>query len=324
MQIKDKIYGEEKIKEPVLIELIYSQPMQRLKKIAQFGIPDEYHYKKGFSRYEHSLGCLVLLKRLNANLEEQVAGLTHDISHTVFSHVIDWVIGDSAKEDYQDSIHENFIKNSEIKKILGRYGFDYKRISNFDNFSLLERPAPGLCIDRIDYCLRELWFDRAHSFIKNLYLDLENKNNQIIFKTREKAEIFAREYARLQRENWGGDQARTRYYILANILKKALDNKLILFEDFNKTDNYVLDKLNNSREKNILDNLNLLKKGFNIIEDKNGIELKKKFRYIDPEILVNGSFKRLSELSKNYFDFINLEKQNNQQIKKVKYFIKQN
>lgn len=322
MIIKDKIYGIEKIRELVLIDLINSKPLQRLKEIAQWGLPDEYYFKNGFSRYEHSIGVFFLLRKLNANLEEQIAGLTHDVSHTAFSHVVDSVIGNPEKEDYQDSIHKEFMKKSSIKNILDKYGFSFEKISKLENFSLLERKAPSLCADRIDYCLRELILDSEKDYVQNIFLDLENKNNQIVFRNQKTAEIFAKEYARLQRENWGGDQARTRYYLLANTLKKALEQKIISFEDFNKTDKYVLEKLNNSADKFILENLNLLRKGFNIVEDKNGIELKKKFRYIDPEIALNGSFKKLSDLSKDYLDFFDLEKQNSKQIKKIKYFEK--
>ncbi len=322
MIIEDKVYGSENIGESVLVELINSKPLQRLKGIAQFGIPDKYYHKKGFSRYEHSIGTFILLRKLNASLEEQIAGLIHDVSHTAFSHVIDLVLGDSSKEDYQDKIHEKFIENSSIKNILDKYNFSYKQVSKLKNFSLLEREAPSLCADRIDYCLRELELETGRWFVNRIFSDLINKNNQIVFKTKEKAETFAGEYTLLQKESWGGDQARTRYSILSNILKKALDNKIIYLDDFSKTDNYILEKLNNSGDKHILDNLNLLKSNLKIIEDENGIKLKKKFRYVDPEVSINGSFKKLSELSDKYKKIISFEKQNYQQIKKVRYFSK--
>ncbi len=322
MIIEDKIYGSENIKEKVLTELINSKPLQRLKGIAQWGLPNEYHFKNGFSRYEHSVGVFVLLRKLNANLEEQIAGLIHDISHTAFSHVIDWVVGNPLKEDYQDSVHKEFIKKSSIKNILDKNRFSFEKISKLENFTLLEREAPSLCADRIDYCLRELILDSERDYVQSIFLDLENKNNQIVFRNKKTAEIFAKEYQKMQRNHWGGNQARTRYYILSNVLKKALESKIILLEDLNKTDDFVLEKLTSCNDQFILENLNLLKSNLKIIEDENGIELKKKFRYIDPEISVNGSFKKLSDLSKDYLNFINLEKQNSEQIKKIKYFKK--
>lgn len=321
MKIEDKIYGVEKINEKVLIELINSKPIQRLKGISQWGLPNGYHFKNGFSRYEHSMGVFILLRKLNASLEEQIGGLIHDISHTAFSHVVDWVLGDPIKENYQDNIFEDFLKKSDIKKILDKYKLDYKKISKLENFCLLEKEAPSLCADRIDYCLRELILDNKKDYVQNIFLDLENKNNQIVFKNKEKAKIFAKEYQKMQREHWAGDQARTRYYILSNVLKKALNKNIINISDLHQTDDYVLEKLNSCKDNFILENLNLLEGDLKIIQDKNGIELKKKFRYIDPEISVNSSYKKLSELSDEYKELIKLEKEKSQEINKIKYFL---
>jgi len=156
MEISDSLYGNFKISENVLEELVNGKSIQRLKGISQFGIPEGYFHRKNFSRYEHSIGVFLLLRKLNASLEEQIAGLLHDVSHTAFSHVIDWVLGDPTKEDYQDLNHLKIISNSEIPKILKKHSFDYERISQLESFPLLERESPSLCADRVDYSLREI------------------------------------------------------------------------------------------------------------------------------------------------------------------------
>ena len=79
MKLNDSVYGEEEINEPVLLELINSKPVQRLKGISQMGLPKDYYHRPVFSRFDHSVGVLILLRRLNANLREQIAGLLHDI-----------------------------------------------------------------------------------------------------------------------------------------------------------------------------------------------------------------------------------------------------
>ena len=125
MVISDRVYGKVKIESPVLLELIKSKSLQRLKGISQFGIPDEFYYLKNFSRYEHSIGVMILLKQLGASEKEQIAGLLHDVSHTAFSHVIDWVVGEGLTEDFQDNQHKNFIKSSPLTKILKKYNYDF-------------------------------------------------------------------------------------------------------------------------------------------------------------------------------------------------------
>lgn len=318
MNLVDKVYGLENVEEKILIELINCDSVQRLKEISQYGIPDRYYHHKGFSRYEHSVGVFILLKRLGANLEEQVAGLLHDVSHTAFSHVVDWFNGDPTKEEYQDKIHLKIIENSEIPDILEKQGIDYKRISNFENFSLLEKDSPSLCVDRFDYSVRELEKEKGFNFVKEFVCNILNKNGQMVFPDKEIAERFARQYMELNKVHWSGEQSRIKYYLLAETLKIAEKEKIISFNDLRKTDAFVLNLLEKSKNREVLDNLNLLKTNIKIKEVKGGIELKKKFRYIDPEISINGSIKKLSQLSRQYFDFLRSERENSQLVKKIK------
>jgi len=318
MKINDRIYGLQEINEKILIELINSKSVQRLKDISQLGMPDEYYHLPGFSRYEHSLGVMILLKNLGARLKEQIAGLLHDVSHPPFSHVIDWAIGDPTKEDYQDKIHEGFLKSSEIPNILQEHGFDVKSISDYKNFKLLEKQPPSLCADRLDYSLREISMQKGKPFVEKILEDLFVKENQIVFRNEDIAKIFGEEYMRLQKEHWGGDEARSRYYILSNVLNKAFKDSLIGLEDLKKNEEYILRILNNSGDEFILNGLNLLKRGFRVVGDTNGIELKKKFRYVDPEVVVNETYYPLSKISREYSNLIDLEKKKNMEINKVR------
>jgi len=204
MKIIDKVYGEEEIWEGVLIDLINSKSVQRLKYVSQFGLPQIYYHLPVYSRYEHSIGVLILLRKLNANLKEQIAGLLHDISHTSFSHIIDWVIGNPAKEDYQDSIYEEVLENSEIPKILKKHNLDHNEIKDLKKFSLLEKEAPSLCADRIDYSLRE-FIQKDKKNVHFLIENLINYNGQIVFNSDKAAKIFAEGYLELQKNHWAGE-----------------------------------------------------------------------------------------------------------------------
>lgn len=320
MLIKDEVYGDFEIKEPVLIELIKSPTLTRLKGISQQGMPEEFYHRKVFSRFEHSIGVFLLLKKLGAGLHEQIGGLLHDISHTAFSHVIDWVIGDPSKEDHQDNIFLDFLIKSEIPVILNKYGIDINKVSNLESFTLLEQDAPSLCADRIDYSLRELINSEHDDEVKKIVDNLIAVNGQIVFKSEEIAEYFSRQYATLQREHWGGNESKSRYHILAEILKIALKEKYINVEDFHKTDKEILDILVKIKIKEISEGLRKLKEGFEIIEceDKQSIPLKKKFRYIDPEVLINDKIEKLSSISKDYKNFIQNELEDSKKIICVK------
>lgn len=307
MIYQDRVYGKIEIEEPVILELIASKPLQRLKGISQYGIPDEFYHLVGFSRFEHSVGVMLLLKKFNATLEEQVAGLLHDVSHTTFSHVVDWVFGDNEKEDYQDKAHQDFILKSRIVDILAKYNLDSSKLSVIDNFKLLEQEIPDLCADRLDYTLRDTLWENPPA-IQTVLENLINFNNNIVFTDLKIAESFAKNYSKCQREHWGGYEAVGRYYYFSRILKEALAKNIISPADFYQDEEHIISKIYNSQDNNLINTLdNLRKKTLEKIEEGPKTILKKKFRFVDPKILQNEKLLTLSTISPEFNKF--LEKQ---------------
>ena len=287
MLIQDTVFGDTEITEQVLIDLINSPSIQRLKGISQLGLPQEYFHHPTFSRYEHSIGVMVLLRKLGASLKEQIAGLLHDASHTAFSHVIDWIIGDPAKDNYQDSIFKQFVDSSEIPSILKKYEINSDEIVDHEIFTLLEQDLPLLCADRVDYTLREIVARGDKEQTELVISNLTTSNGHIVLKNQSAAERFSEFYIKLHHDNWAGVESKTRYHLLAEILKKALDCKHITLEDFKKTDEDIINVLLKSNNSEIINGLNQLRNGFSFKEsDTEGeILLRKKFRHIDPEII---------------------------------------
>lgn len=297
IKLIDEIYGEEVVEEPVLIELISSPEMQRLKGISMQGPPQDYWHSRIFSRYEHSIGVFILLKKLGSSLEEQIAGLLHDVSHTAFSHIIDWVVGDSTREDFQDNIHLERIEKSAIKDILEKYGFDYKRIADFSNFSLLDKEIPEICIDRFDYSIREIKDDLGLEKAKKIFLSLKNVGNNLVFFDVDLALEFSRGFKLRQELHWGSEESKKKYYLFSKIFKRALEKNILVFEDFWTTDCEVLVKLIDSGDLEIIENLKLMKrKDFLEKFESLDFKLEKKNRFVNPDVLVNGEIKKLSEV----------------------------
>lgn len=300
MKINDKIYGEVEIEEPILLELLKCPSVLRLKHISQFGIPDKYyHLIKGYSRYEHSVGTMILLKKLGATLEEQIAGLLHDVSVLAFSHVIDWVFanGRDGVEDYHNLIHEGFFKKTEIPKILKKFNFLLIRVLDDKNFFLLEKEIPDLCADRVDYALREfkLWLNPtvARDCVKSLI----NYNGEIVFNNKKDAFDFAINFLELQTQHWGGYQTMMRYYLFSEALKIALDAKILSEEDFYNDELFVLNKIEKNQNRKIKKILSILKKkDLKDIKNNSGKRIIKKFRYVDPNVISNGQLIRLSKI----------------------------
>ena len=297
MIYKDRIYGRVEIKEPALLELLKAPSILRLKKISQLGIPDKYYHRKNFSRYEHSIGVLILLAKLGASKKEQIAGLLHDISHTAFSHVIDWVYGSQQTEDFQDSKHSEVILNSSISKVLKSYGYAPKEIADLKNFELLDQEIPNLCVDRIDYSLRQMSYDKSYKFYKNL----TTLNNKIAFSDLDIARDFANLFLDLQINHWAGYEGASRYSLLSDILIEALNRDVISDEDFWKDDTFIIEKLQKSNIGSILKRLDILKnKVFPKGKTYETQKVFKKFRYVDPTILSDKKLTKLSEKDKNF------------------------
>ena len=125
IEYNDSVFGPHRIAEPVIVELIHGPSLQRLQGVDQSGYPDPFfpHVKKQ-TRFEHSLGVYLLLRQYHASLEEQIAGLIHDVSHSAFSHCIDYALTDIESEktqSHQDNVFEAFFRKSEFPEILARH-----------------------------------------------------------------------------------------------------------------------------------------------------------------------------------------------------------
>ncbi len=315
MLINDRVYGDFEVNDAVLLDLINSRPLQRLKNIAQFGIPDEYYVFKNYSRFEHSVGTMLLVIKLGGSLEEQSAALLHDVSHTAFSHVVDWLLGSGEKEDYQDRIHEKIFMESELPGILNRYNLDCGRIADHKNFPLLEQPTPRLCADRIDYALREFRDWAAPSIVKECVNSFVVRNGRIVFSSKETAKKFAEAFLKCQMLHWGGAQATIRYTLLSSALRAAISHNVINESDLLNDDNFVLEKIKNSSDPEIRKYISLLAdKKLEIIEDEENPQylMKKKFRHVDPEYLENGRVFILSETDRGFSALLEKNREINQ------------
>src|SRR5215472_6481533 len=151
--IHDQILGTHQINEPILIDLLQSSAITRLQGIHQAGGSYLVRARRDRSRYEHVVGVMLLIRMLGGSLEEQIAGLLHDVSHTAFSHVADQVFQRLA-DDYHEQHFQRLVLRSDIPVVLERHGISLGEIFEMERWSLLDQPLPDLCADRIDYTLR--------------------------------------------------------------------------------------------------------------------------------------------------------------------------
>jgi len=300
MNYQDKIYGKIIIDEPLIAELFHSQTLQRLKKVNQYGASFYRFSHLLTTRFEHSIGVYYLLKKFNASLEEKVAGLLHDVPHTAFSHVIDFVFGNGESSSFHEQFHEYFLHDSDAVKILRQNNIDWHNLYETHRYKLLDRDLPDLCMDRLDYFFRDMFTDKSiTSHEINLILNnLLRFENYIAFADEKIALFAAKKFREGNDRLWCNPVQATLYHLFAEILKIALFDNVITFRDLFSTDEFVYDKLQKSGHQNILKRLEQIK-NLKVKEDAKNFDyhVKTKIRVIDPYILTGDKLTRLSVLN---------------------------
>jgi len=303
MKYQDRVFGESEISEQVILDLINSSALQRLKGVDNAGYFGPWFEGAGFSRFDHSVGVFVLLKLYRAPLEEQIAGLIHDVSHTVFSHCVDYMKEEKHEKEQksQDSIFEEFVRQSEIPVIFKKHGISLDFILEEKNFPLKEKLLPDLCADRIDYSLRTalgckvITKKEINYFLENL----TTEKGLWVFKNLEGARRFAEFFSRMNREYYSGLPSAVMLKTTGECLKYALSKKYITKEDLYTVDKKVLEKIQaeTTGDKTLKLLFDRMNSRFLCEENKEDYDLHVfcKSRVVDPFFKQNNGIKRVSE-----------------------------
>ncbi len=310
MRITDRIYGEMEVAEPVLVELIGAPSLQRLKGIDQAGFLEPHFPGTAHTRYEHSVGVMLLLKRYQAEIAEQIAGLLHDVSHSAFSHCADYVMdnGTQATQSHQDDLHEQYVKKSELPAILEKHGFNVDYILDDSNFPLKETELPDLCADRIDYSLRTAVVFGDLEDAESVLASLIANNGQWYFNDLESARNYTRLFRYLNDNYYAGLPSAVMFRTVGDYVKYALNKGYITVKDFYTTDRQVLEKIAGHHHHD--ERLQLLFERMNnripFRNDPENFEAEVlcKNRLVDPLFLSEGKIQRFSESDSSYQELL--------------------
>ena len=300
MQYTDALYGETEIAEPVLCALMESEAMARMRRVYQHGITALLGISAPFSRFDHSVGAMLLVRRLGAGLEEQIATLLHDVSHTAFSHVIDYVYDNHGEQGYHEQKKEEIVARSAIPEILQQYGLDWRNFMDEARFPLLEQAAPALCADRLDYFLRDLVFlDLADDAgICAVLAALAVVNGQMALCDLNVARWLAYTYIEADHANWSDFREVGLYQVTAEAIKAADRLGLITEADLWHGDAALWDKLRKAEHPEVQRWVRLVSPGTRFTWDAAHpvFRVSPKIRWIDPPVLHEGALRPLSAL----------------------------
>jgi len=300
----DPVYGEVNFTEPLLVEVFQSRAVQRLRHIFQGGITAFIKPERQTTRLDHSVGVAALLRILGADVVEQAAGLIHDVPHTAFSHVVDFVFPNH-EHTYHEDHREVMLIASDLPTIFANHGLDWRWVAEAENFSLLEQPLPLLCADRLDYFLRDGvvdWGFFSPADAQDLLSHLAVWEGQVVVTDVDAARWLGEKFIQLDDACWCAPQEVGWYAAAAKALQAALRYGLIAEADFASTDVALFNRVRASDLPEIQRWLALLKPEVDFVRDDDAPDLiaLPKVRAVDPGVLVRGRIIPLSQLDAQF------------------------
>ncbi len=331
------VYGEFSIHEPVLKELIQAPVMQRLKKVHQYGPTYIVGDANWYSRYDHSVGVFVLLRKFGRPLHEQIAGLLHDASHTAFSHVGDHFIAKlkndrptksytETKDSYQDRIHKWALTQMGTDKILKKYGMSLDDVLHKNKeFNCLEAEYPHMCCDRVEYNLQGGLVRKliTQEQLNQILADLHFENGSWFFTKPKFAKQFANLSLVMTETLWGDPKGLYLYDLVSEMMQHAVNKNMFTLDDVHFSDDEHLwdiltinnDPFLQAKTKEVFNHHNR----FDLTtKDDYDLSYKSKFRGIDPYVKQGNNLVFLSKINSDFA-------REYRRVKKVKndgYFLK--
>lgn len=300
----DMVYGPAEIGEPILVELMHSAAVRRLHGVLQHGISGLIGITRPTTRFEHSAGVMLLVRRLGASLEEQIAALLHDVSHTAFSHVIDYVFGGHDSQSYHEEVKEEYLAGTDVPAILARHGFDWHDFLHEDDFPLLEQPTPALCADRLDYFLRDSGDlglstdDDVQCALKHLVVH----DGRIAADDIDVARWMGYAYMAADRASWASFREVGLYELTARAVRTGLETGAIAEADIWSTDGPLWAKLHAASHPKLQSELSLISPDTQFVWDEIAptFRVSTKLRTIDPDVVRDGRSQPLSALDAEF------------------------
>lgn len=284
-------------------------------------------YKNRFfySRLDHSVGVALIIWNFTKDKTQTIAGLLHDVSTTVFSHVSDFRKGDALTQtSTEEPTTPMILSDSALCKLLESDGIEPKDVVDYHIYPIADNEIPSLSADRLEYMYPSgLALDGSWTFeeIAKTYNDLiilknEENKEELGFKTIEMAELYCKKFCMIG-HILQLNENKLSLQLLSQIMSKAVELDVLQEEDFmtlseskiiEKIESFISKKTLSMEEQKFATMYNTFRK-MTKVEHTNQklpedeyfcVSLKVKQRYINPLVKVGSNSqqaKRLSEVS---------------------------
>ena len=162
-------------------------------------------YKNRFyySRLDHSKGVALIVWHFTHDKAQTIAGLLHDISTPVFSHVSDFRKGDALTQTATEEPTARIIRgDAELGRLLAEDGLTAAQVEDYHIYPIADNEIPQLSADRLEYmfpsgmALDGSW---AMEEIRRCYNDLtilknEEGRDELGFRSLEVAELYCEHF----------------------------------------------------------------------------------------------------------------------------------
>ncbi len=273
-----------------------------------------YRNRFYYSRLDHSKGVALIVWHFTHDKAQTIAGLLHDISTPVFSHVSDFRKGDALTQTATEEPTARIIRGDQaLVRMLAEDGLSPEQVEDYHIYPIADNEIPQLSADRLEYmfpsgmALDGSWTMEEISLCYNDLVILKNEDDldELGFRTLEIAELYCEHFCMIG-HILQLNENKLSLHMLGQIMNMAEKAGLLSDEDFmSLSEREVMEKLDGLLRSARNDKLCRYYKTFRTmtkIEHTNQplpesdyfcVNLKVKQRYINP--LVGN--KRLSEVS---------------------------
>lgn len=302
-----------------LHEFLEAKSLKRLADIGQ-NCGTEYtkffNYKFEANRLWHSIWVALIIWNFTHDKKQTLSGLFHDISNSVFSHVWDYLLWDSQRQEAAELYITDILKSDEtIIKLLQKYEISIDEIDDYAKYTIADNPGPQLSSDRLEYTLDwgiYLWY-KTFQEVKKIYDDIvilknEKWEKELGFQTKS----FAVEFARLSIANdsncFSSFESHISMSFLSEILRLSLEEKIVSFSDlYSIGEQDFIEKILTSKNQKLLQMWKFFTnmKEYKLFKkepktSKYYVYSKTKKRYIDPLVQTIDGVKRVSQIDSDF------------------------
>ena len=300
-----------------LLDYINTPEMQRIGGISIFCGTDYtkiFNNRFWYSNLEHSVGVALIIWHFTQDKKQTLSGLFHDIATPTFKHCIDFMNGDSERQESTEDLTEDIIKNSkEIMDLLKRDNIKLEEVSDYHIYPIADNDTPKLSADRFEYTFANgLSFSRIKLWdletIKEIYNDVyisKNEENidELAFKTPSICEKYVTIIADLWPQ-WISNEDRVTLQFFADIVKSMNAKGLVSIDDlYTYSEKDIVNRILNCQDSYIKDSFIKFQNSVSVwnsdtpVSDKYCISARGKRRYIVPLVNDNGKMERINNIS---------------------------